>query len=480
MRHVIGVLRWDQETCMPKGAIAERAEQLALLEGQVHERLTAPELGELIAAGEARTDLDHADRAFLRELRRTYDRETRLPVELVTAIAHQAAVNQASWVAAREASDFGLFRDDLRETVRLTREKADHLGFRDTRYDPLLDEFEPWMSSAELAGVLGALRGPLVDLLERIAGSAVTIDDEVLRRDYDVSAQRAFSDDLLAALGFSSRTGRLDVSAHPFSATLGAADGRLTTRFRSDLLSAGVFGTIHECGHGLHGLGVAPELATSALGDGASLGICESQSRFWENPIGRGRAFWEHFYPHLQPRFPALADVDLDRFYRAINAVKPSFIRVEADEVTYNLHVLLRFSLERGMVDGDLQVDDLPDAWREESRSLLGIVPERDADGVLQDIHWSMFAIGYFPTYTLGNLYGAQFHAAMARDLPDWEERVRGGRFAEILDWLRERIHRHGRVYPAAELCRRVTGEALDARYFIDYLDAKFGDLYRL
>ena len=480
LEHVVGLLQWDQETYMPEAAVTERSEQLALLEGEVHERQTSTEIGDLIAAGEARTDLEEVDRAFLRELRRTYDRETKLPKELVTAIARQASVNHASWVAARKASDFSLFRDDLKETLRFTREKADHLGFRDTRYDPLLDEYEPWMTTAELSAVLDALRGPLVDLLERIAGSAVTIDDAVLRRDYDVAAQRAFSDHLLAALGFDSRTGRLDVSAHPFSTTLGAADGRLTTRFHPNLLSSSVFGTIHECGHGLHGLGVAPELATSALGSGTSLGICESQSRFWENLIGRRRSFWEHFYPQLQPRFDALADVDLDRFYRSINAVKPSFIRVEADEVTYNLHILLRFSLERRMVDGEIEVDDLPDAWRAESRALLGIVPERDADGVLQDIHWSMFAIGYFPTYTLGNLYSVQLHAAMARDIPDWEGQVCAGRFAEMLGWLRDRIHRHGRVYPAAEICQIVTGEPLNARYFIDYLNGKFGDLYRL
>jgi carboxypeptidase Taq len=480
MQHVIGLLQWDQETYMPEGAVAERSDQLALLEGQVHERQTSPEMGELIAAGEARSDLDETDRAFLRELRRTYDRETRLPTELVTAIARQASVNHASWVAARKASDFSLFRDDLQETLRLTREKADHLGFGDTRYDPLLDAFEPWMRTAELTAVLDALRGPLVDLLERIAGSPVTIDDAVLRRDYDVGAQRAFSDHLLAALGFSSHTGRLDVSAHPFSTTLGAADGRLTTRFHANLLSASVFGTIHECGHGLHGLGVAPELATSALGSGTSLGICESQSRFWENLIGRRRAFWEHFYPELQPRFPALADVGLDQFFRAVNAVQPSLIRVEADEVTYNLHILLRFGLERRLVDGEIEVADLPEAWREESRELLGIVPERDADGVLQDIHWSMFLVGYFPTYSLGNLYSAQFHAAMAREIGDWEEQVRRGEFAQILAWLRERIHRHGRVYSATDVCRQVTGEPLNARHFLDYLEGKFGELYRL
>ena len=480
LEHVTALLQWDQETCMPPGAVEERADQLALLEGEVHQRRTTSEMGELIAAAESRSDLGHGDRALVRELRRSYDRETRLPAELVTAIARQGSVNHASWGKARSESDFAIFRADLERTVQLTREKADCLGFRETRYDPLLDGFEPWMTTAELSGVLDALRTPLVDLLRRITASPVVLDDDILRRDYDVAAQRAFSDHLLAALGFTTRTGRLDVSAHPFSTTLGACDGRLTTRFYPNLLSASIFGTIHECGHGLHGLGVAPELATTELGDGTSLGICESQSRFWENLIARRRAFWEHFYPQLQPRFPALADVDPDRFYRAVNAVKPSLIRVEADEVTYNLHILLRFALERRLVDGELEVADLPDAWREESRALLGIVPERDADGVLQDIHWSMFLIGYFPTYTLGNLYGAQFHVTMARELPDWEEQVRRGEFEPILGWLRERIHRHGRVYSATEICQRVTGEPLDARYFLDYLERKFGELYRL
>ena len=480
LEHVTALLQWDQETCLPPGAVEERAEQLALLEGEVHQRRTTSEMGDLIAAAEAGADLDLRDRALVRELRRSYDRETRLPVELVTAIARQSSVNHASWVQARRESDFAIFRPDLERTLQLTREKADCLGFWETRYDPLLDGFEPWMTTAELSGVLADLRPPLVDLLQRITASPVALDDGVLRRNYDVAAQRAFSDHLLAALGFAAHTGRLDVSAHPFSTTLGARDGRLTTRFYRNLLSAGIFGTIHECGHGLHGLGVAPELATTELGDGASLGICESQSRFWENLIGRRRAFWEHFYPRLQPRFPALAEVNLERFYRAVNAVQPSLIRVEADEVTYNLHILLRFTLERRLVDGELEVADLPDAWREESRALLGIVPQRDADGVLQDIHWSMFLIGYFPTYTLGNLYAAQFHATMAREIPDWEEQVRKGEFEQILGWLRDGIHCHGRVYSATEVCRRVTGEPLDARYFLDYLERKFGELYRL
>ncbi|MCY4484457.1 MAG: carboxypeptidase M32 [Spirochaetaceae bacterium] len=480
LEHVAGLLQWDQETCMPPAGIDERADQLALLEGEVHARRTTAEMGDLIGAAESRSDLTELDRALVRELRRGYDRATRLPGDLVRAMARQSSVNHATWVEARTKSDFSIFRADLEHTLKLTREKADCLGFEDTRYDPLLDEFEPWMTTAELRGVLDALRAPLVDLLQRITGSGVRLDDSVLHRDYDVAAQRAFSDYLLEALGFSAQTGRLDVSAHPFSTTLGAADGRLTTRFYPNLLSASIFGTIHECGHGLHGLGVAPELATTELGDGTSLGICESQSRFWENLIARRRAFWEHFYPELQPRFPALADVGLDQFHQAVNAVQPSLIRVEADEVTYNLHILLRFGLERRLVDGEIEVADLPEAWREESRELLGIVPEQDADGVLQDIHWSMFLVGYFPTYSLGNLYSAQFHAAMARDIGDWEEQVRRGEFAHILGWLRDRIHRHGRVYSATDICRQVTGEPLNARYFLDYLEGKFGELYRL
>lgn len=479
-KHVIGLLQWDQETYMPQAAVEERSEQLALLEGEVHERQVSNKFGDLIGECKIRDDLEYIDSAFLREVERTHERAKKLPRVLVTSIARQSSVNHASWVRSRKESDFSIFRNDLDKTLRLTREKADHLGFKTTRYDPLLDEYEPWMTTAELTSVIDAVRNPLVKLLEQIKSSSVVLDDHLLRREYDVSEQRKFSNYLLKILGFSLETGRLDVSAHPFSTTLGASDSRLTTRFHPQLLSSSIFGTIHECGHGLHGLGVSSEIATSALGDGTSLGICESQSRLWENMIGRGHAFWEYFYPNLKTRFKSLSEIPLDQFMGSINAVNPSLIRVEADEVTYNLHILLRFSLERRMVDDEIDVDDLPEVWRDESRKLLGISPERDSDGVLQDIHWSMFAIGYFPTYTLGNLYSAQFYSAMKEDMPDLDDQIRSGTFSHILTWLRENIHNHGRSYSASEICSRVTGEPLNPGYFIEYLYNKFGEIYNI
>lgn len=480
LKNVIGLLHWDQETYMPEAGLEERSEQLAFLEGEVHERQTKSEVGELIWECEQQDDLNIVDSAFIRESRRIYDRETKLPKSLVTAIARQASLNHASWISAKEASDFSLFRNDLYETVRLTREKAEHLGFRNTRYDPLLDEFEPWMKTSDLESVLHGLREPLVSLLDKIRGSSVCISDEIIRRNYDIGSQRAFSKHLLNRLNFSRKVGRLDVSAHPFSITLGANDGRLTTRFNPNLISSSIFGTIHECGHGHHGLAVLPEIATSVLGHGASLGICESQSRLWENIIGRSRVFWEYFYPNLKNRFNALEGVDLDTFYESVNCVKPSNIRVEADEVTYNLHILLRFSLEKRLVDGEIEVDDLREAWRDESHNLLGIVPSNDSDGVLQDIHWSMFSFGYFPTYSLGNIYSAQFFSSLKKSIRDWENQVKSGQFSEIQDWLRKNIQCYGRVFTPSKICKKVSGQDLNPKFFVEYLTEKFGNLYRL
>ena len=306
----------------------------------------------------------------------------------------------------------------------------------------------------------------------------MSISDDILRRNYDIKSQKEFSKHLLKRLNFSPEFGRLDVSAHPFSITLGANDGRLTTRFNRNLISSSIFGTIHECGHGHHGLAVKPQLATSVLGHGTSLGICESQSRLFENIIGRSHVFWEYFYPNLRNRFNSLENIDLDSFYESVNCVKPSNIRVEADEVTYNLHILLRFSLEKRLVDGEIEVDDLPEAWRDESQKLLGIVPNNDSEGVLQDIHWSMFSIGYFPTYSLGNIYSAQFFSSLKKSVQDWENQVRSGQFSEIQTWLKNNIQCHGRVFTASEICEKVTGQTLNPKFFIEYLAEKFGNLY--
>jgi carboxypeptidase Taq len=485
------VLQWDQETYMPAAAVQERAEQLALLHGLMHDRLTDPRVGELLEAlgvgygrpGEVSVPegCSETERAFLRELARAYGRSTRIPRRVVTEMARQTAIAHRIWVHAREASDFSLFSGQLEVIVGLVREISECLGYEEHPYDPLLDEYEPWMKTAEVEEVFAGLGSGLSGLLWRIRDSEQAIATEFLSREYPLEKQRRFSLEVLRELGYDFQRGRLDESAHPFTTSLGSSDVRITTRYKAEFFPAGIFGTIHECGHALYELGFADELAGSLLADGASNGVHESQSRLWENLIGHSLPFWSRFFPRLKELFPgSLQDVDLKHFYRAVNCVAPSHIRVEADEVTYNLHIVLRFELEKLLVAGDLQVDDLPAAWNERFEELLGITVPDDARGVLQDIHWSGGMIGYFPTYALGNLYAAQFFAALQRDLPDWDRRVEQGRFDDILGWLRENIHRHGRVYPARELCSRATGETLSSRYLLDHLERKYGEIYGL
>ncbi len=485
LEHTSAILSWDQETFMPHRAIDERSAQLSLLQGLIHRRVTDSANEALFeAAGcsaenaEGREDLDAADRAFLRQAYRRYRRATRLSQELVERFAAAASRGQAVWAAARAADDFAAFAPQLSELVELQLEIAERIGYIDEPYDALLDQYEPFTLTSDIDRAFGELRRELVPLVEAI-GSAPQLDDSVLRRDFPAEQQAAFGDKVMRALGYELDRGRLDVSAHPFATTLGAHDVRITTRYNRNFFSSAVFGTIHEVGHALYELGVAEEYHLSVLGEGTSLGIHESQSRMWENMIGRSRHFWEHFYPILLEHFPqSLADIDREAFYRAINRVEPSLIRVEADEVTYGLHVILRFELERALLNRECTVAQLPEAWRERSRELLGVVPERDAEGVLQDIHWSMGGMGYFPTYALGNLYAAQFMETISRDLPTLWDDVRRGEFSLLLDWLRRNIHIHGRARSARELCVDITGSELQAAPFIRYLKQKYGDLY--
>jgi carboxypeptidase Taq len=488
LMHISSVLSWDQETYMPPKAVGERAEQLELLSGMIHDRLASREFGNLLAeagASERRPlgpdDAAPVERAYLRELHRAYRRSTRLPRRLVTELAKQGAIGQARWQEARKASDFGLFGPQLTVILGLVRESASCLGYKEHPYDPLLDEYEPWMKSSELEKVFAGLRPKLRGLVQRIAASGRQPDTSFLKASYPVDRQREFSLTVLREIGYDFQRGRLDESAHPFTSTLGRADVRLTTRYNPEFFNTGVFGTIHEAGHGLYELGIGPELADTILADGTSMGIHESQSRMWENFIGRGLPFWVHFYPRLKALFPQVLEaVRLEDFHRAINAVQPSLIRVEADEVTYNLHILVRFELEKRLVSDDLQVGELPSAWKAQYREALGVEPPDDAQGVLQDIHWSMGSFGYFPTYALGNLYAAQFYRTMKRDLPGLEEELVRGEFAPVLSWLRDKVHRLGRLVPAAELCRQVTGESLDPACLAEYLEAKYSNVYEL
>jgi carboxypeptidase Taq len=477
-----GLLSWDESTYMPRQGSAHRGAQMGLLARLCHEMVTAPIIGELLGEVESSAlvkDSPGDAAANVREIRRSYDRAIKVPGELVEELARVSTTAQAVWRDARKTSDFALFRPHLEKIVELLQKKADAIGYRATRYDALLDEYEPGATAADTTAVFARLRGDLVPLIQAIAAGGRTPRRDVLQRDYPVDRQRLFSESAAAAVGFDFESGRLDETTHPFCAGIGPGDCRLATRYNAHHFNEAFFGTLHETGHGLYEQGLAPEHVGTPLGSFCSLGIHESQSRLWENQVGRSRPFWEHFFPRARQMFPAaLRDVALDDWLWAINDVQPSFIRVEADEATYNLHIILRFELEQALIAGDLAVADVPGAWNDKFEKMLGLKVASDAQGCLQDVHWSFGGLGYFPTYTLGNLYAAQFMEAARRDLPGLDDDFRRGEFARLKTWLNEKVHRPGMRWRAEELCRRVTGRPLDPAPLVCYLRGKYGPLY--
>lgn len=487
LTQAVAALQWDQETYMPPEAVEGRADQLALLEGLTHDRAVDPRIGSLLervgsTPENPRGDeaLPSLDRDFLRVFRRNYDKAVRLPGQLVRDAARAEGLSQAAWAEARRNNDFPSFAPHLDAMVSFAKKKAEFWGFADHPYDGLLDQHEPGVRQETIASLFDPLGKRLSELVRRIS-AAPAPDTSFLCAEYPVEDQDRFGRQLMADLGYELSRGRLDLSAHPFTTTLGADDVRITTRYFRDNMTSGLFSIIHETGHALYELGFGPDIRGTCLADGSSMGIHESQSRLWENVVGRSRAFWRGRFPALRKQFPdRLGSVDEGAFYRAVNAVRPSLIRVDADEVTYSLHVILRFDLERRLFDGSLGVEGLPAAWNRGMAEYLGVVPDTDADGVLQDIHWSMGAFGYFPSYALGNLYGLQFWRVLLREIPDAESRLAEGRFDAVLAWLRERIHRHGCRMLPEELLQSVCGETLSILPFVEYLESKYELLYGL
>jgi carboxypeptidase Taq len=484
LAHIQALLSWDQETYMPPKAVDERSEQIAFVEGLAHERLVSKEIGELLGAlgSTGGADLAPSEAAFLRVLRRAHDRAVKLPAELVADLARATTLGQAAWVEARSRSDFAAFAPYLERIVELERRQAACLSgaASDSAYDALLDLFEPGSTEASIRAVFGDLRRELVALLGKIQ-SRPQVEDSFLRRPCAAERQATISSWLMGLLAYDTSRGRLDTVAHPFTTTLGVDDVRITTRYLEDCFGSSVFSTIHETGHALYELGIAPgaEFVRTHLHDAASMAVHESQSRMWENMVGRSAAFWRPNYAKLSElAADALAGVGLEAFVRAINKVEPSLIRTEADEVTYGLHIILRFELESELISGRLAVRDLPSAWKAKTGELLGLVPPDDARGCLQDVHWSAGLFGYFPSYALGNLYAAQFWAAMEKETPDLEERIESGDLASLLAWLRRGIHQPGAACLPGELVRRVTGSALDPRHFVRYLNEKYSRVY--
>jgi carboxypeptidase Taq len=476
------VLGWDERTYMPRQGSAHRAEQMALLARLTHEQRTTPQVGELLDVVEDSALVEDADvGANVREIRREYDKAVKLPKELVEEMARVTTRAQQVWQEARRDNDFPAFQPWLEKVVGLQRQKAEALGYREVPYDALLDDYEPGALTSEVTALFASLSNDLVPLTDTIKGARTRPRHGVLERDFPVDRQRMFGEAAAAAIGFDFTAGRLDETTHPFCSGTGPGDCRITTRYDPRRFGQAFFGILHEAGHGIYEQGLPREHFGTPLGTYLSLGIHESQSRLWENQVGRGFAFWEHFFPRARQVFhDALHDVTLDAWVFAVNEVRPSFIRVEADEATYNLHIILRFELEQALVAGDLAPADVPGAWDEKFTRMFGLIPPDPAQGCLQDIHWSMGGLGYFPTYTLGNLYAAQFMEQARHDLGDLDTDFRAGEFGRLKGWLNEKIHRHGRRYPAGELCERITGRPLSHEPLLRYLREKYAPLYAI
>jgi carboxypeptidase Taq len=467
---------------MPREGSAHRAEQMALIARLGHGMLTDPRNGELLAEVERSPltkDVASVPAVNVREIRRSYDRAVKLPKELVEELARTTTRAQQVWQEARSANDFAAFQPWLEKIVALKRQEAQAVGYKESPYDALLDEYEPGATAAEITRVFAALRDDLVPLVGAITQSGKKPPHEILEREYPVDRQKVFSQEAAAAIGFNFTAGRLDVTTHPFCSGIGPGDCRLTTRYNPRHFNEAFFGTLHEAGHGIYEQGLEPEHFGTPVGSAVSLGIHESQSRLWENQVGRGRPFWEHFFPRAQQVFvEALHNVRLDDWLFAINDVRPSFIRVEADEATYNMHIILRFEMEQALIGGSLKPADVPAAWNEKFTKSFGLTPPDDRRGCLQDIHWSMGGLGYFPTYTLGNLYAAQLMEQARQDLGDVEGDFRHGEFGRLKGWLNEKVHRPGQRYRPRELCQRITGRPLSHKPLLAYLRKKYEPFY--
>ncbi|RYY92923.1 MAG: carboxypeptidase M32 [Chitinophagaceae bacterium] len=474
IRYASAVLQWDQETYLPPKGAEARGRQLSTLSELAHEQFSNESLGALLDELLASGNLDAAQRRNVELSREDYVKNRKYSADLVRRLSD--ATNKAfhSWIDARRRNDFKVFEPALGEMITLKKEEAGVLGYTVHPYDALLNEYEKGATTAQLDAVFGELLPQLKGLLDELLAQPPA-DDSFLKRNYPADTQWQWGLHLLRQLGFDEAAGRQDRSEHPFTTSFAPQDVRITTRIDEADFGNMTWSTIHELGHALYEQGLPADQYGLPLGEAASLSMHESQSRLWENNVGRSRAFWEHYLPELRTYFPEqLAAVDTDAFFRAINKVQPSLIRTEADEVTYHFHVYIRYTLEKALLDGSLAVADIPDYWRESYRRWLGVTPPDDRTGALQDVHWSHGSFGYFPTYSLGSLYAAQFFAAAEKAVPGLDEGLRTGKTENLLGWLRQEIHAHGRRYTSDELCRRITAQSLSSAYFTTYIRTKY------
>ncbi len=469
------LLSWDLETYMPPKALDFRAEELAHLAGQAHRLFTAKTVGQWITECQQHGFAsDSVEAANVREWRRRYDRATKLPPRLVEKFQRTCALAREAWKEARRKSEFKRFKPHLQKVLDLNRQRADCWGFQDSCYDALLDEYEPGTRTSQLRALFGELRPAIGAVLGPARERSASVPADILDGHYPIPAQQALNRQVAEAMGFDFAAGRIDTTTHPFCSTLGAGDCRLTTRYNERNFTQSLYGIMHEAGHGLYEQGLLADHFGTPMGTAASLGIHESQSRLWENHVGRHPAFWEHWHPVVCNHFPELKRLTPLQLAQAVNRVSPSFIRVEADQVTYDLHIILRFELELKLMEGELKVAEVPTYWNEQFENMFGLKVSSDAEGCLQDIHWSIGSMGYFPTYTLGNLNAAQLMRRATQEQPGLQAELAAGQYGTLLGWLREKLHHQGSRYLPQELMQHATGEPTRAQHHLEYLHQKF------
>jgi carboxypeptidase Taq len=481
--HINAVLGWDQQINMPPGGAEERGMQSAALGRIMHEKLTSDKVGQLITdlekeVGDLNAETEEA--RTVKAAKREYEKQTKVPLPLLMEFIKTTTMAHEAWLEAKNKSDFSIFQPHLEKIVELRQQYADLFKPYDHVYDPLLDDYEPGMKTAEVQGIFNKLRPQQVELLQAIAEKEPP-DDSFIKTYYKEEYQEIIGRYVITRFGYDWRRGRLDIAPHPFTTQFGYGDVRISTRYLKDDAGSALFSTMHEAGHAMYEQGIPEKYKRHPLGGAASLAIHESQSRLWENIIGRSKEFWTFFYPSLQMLFPQyLADVTVEDFYRGINKVEPSLIRVEADEATYNMHIMLRLEIEIGLMEGTMKVKDLPEIWNTKMRDYLGITPPNDASGVLQDVHWSGGMIGYFPTYALGNLASVQLWDKLVEENPNVYDEIAKGQFDTVLGWMRENVHQYGCKYEPQEIMLKATGSKITPEPYMAYLKAKYSEIYNL
>ncbi len=477
--------QWDMQTQMPEKGSGPRGKQLVTLGKMAHELLTSGQMREYmdsLRSPAGQQSLSEADRALIREMADKFDKATKLPTELVKRYDEAQARGFNIWIRARKANDFESFKGIMQELVDISRERAEALGYEKDPYDALMDGYEKGATVDQVDPLFDGLKDELITLVKAIKDSGRKPDEKLFKYTYPEEAQLAFSREILDAMGYDFSRGRLDKSAHPFTTELGGCmDVRITVRSQSNNPLECISTALHEGGHALYEQGISEEYLGTPLGSGTTLGIHESQSRLWENNVGRSLPFWQHFFPVMKRHFPdQLEEYDVESFYHVMNKVQPSLIRTEADEVTYNLHIMLRYEMEKDLINNRLQVADVPKVWNAKLQEYLGITPDSDANGCMQDVHWAEGYFGYFPTYALGNLYAAQFYRTAKTKIPNLEQKIAQGNLTDLHNWLRENIYKHGKTKTATQLAEEITGEPLNPQYFVDYLWEKYGDIYSI